>query len=775
MSSITASSLKGLSRAWFPAALIVLVVLAVPGAILFALNLLGFEGPVNRWLQDNYRLSYHIPVPRWAGLLLLLLPVALVLLYFLKLKRKPLHVPSTFLWKKSIEDLHVNAFFQWLRDNLLLILQLLVLLALIYAIMAFQFHGSSTAGQHYILMIDNSASMSATTDVGPNRTRLDEAKDEALREIDAHGDDDFGMVLVFNSEATTRQSYTNDRSLLRRAVEAIEPTQRPTRIKDALDLADGLANPRRSTANEASRPANEEPGKERTYDKADGIPTEVHLFSDGRFPDVPDFNLGNLNMRFHSIGQSGPENVDNVGIVSLNATRDEKDPTRLQVLASVRNYRSKETKVRVALYMLIDGQLVGTFVKTAQPQGTAPANPDEAKIPARYVQAGDPAKPDQEQGQPVDRPGEGFVAFDLGNVDDRSNVILHAELPDIKDQFPLDNEAWLVVGVVRKSHVLVVGSPNRILHAFFDNLATRKVAEVTYLDPDDLQSEEKYRRPALAGKFDLVIFDRCTVAKVDDLPLANTFFIDQVPPPWKKEEMPKVKNPRIKGWLTDDPLLRYLAALYDVGIDEAFQFNLDDKNVPPRTPRLLETDKNTAVMFSLNRQSFRDVVLTFSIVDDAGGWNTNWPLHPSFPLFLRNVLYSLGHVSDAAAEETVQPGQVKTLRPDTAVQRIDVEDPKGSSETLQRGARAEFAYGKTEQVGVYNVHWDNGEVRSFPVNLLDAEESNIEPRPEFQIGNSKVVAGEVRVQPRETWKWVALAALVFVLLEWIIYNRRIFV
>ena len=51
-------------------------------------------------------------------------PPAIVLLYFLKLKRQPLEVPSTYLWRKSIEDLHVNSIWQRLRQSLLLLLQL---------------------------------------------------------------------------------------------------------------------------------------------------------------------------------------------------------------------------------------------------------------------------------------------------------------------------------------------------------------------------------------------------------------------------------------------------------------------------------------------------------------------------------------------------------------------------------------------------------------------------------------------------------------------------
>src|SRR5437773_10161949 len=118
--------MKGfVARFWFPLCLIGLLLCSVPGMVLFALNLFGYQRGVNRWLVENFHLTYIIPVSGWAIALLLLVPFAILLLYFLKLKRKPLAVPSTFLWKKSIEDLHVNSLFQWLRENVLLLLQLL--------------------------------------------------------------------------------------------------------------------------------------------------------------------------------------------------------------------------------------------------------------------------------------------------------------------------------------------------------------------------------------------------------------------------------------------------------------------------------------------------------------------------------------------------------------------------------------------------------------------------------------------------------------------------
>src|SRR6185295_1147984 len=103
------------------------------------------------------------------------------------------------------------------------------------------------------------------------------AKREALKEIDAASDHDFGMVLVFNSKATTVQTYTNDKEKLRDAVRGIQPTQRPTRIEEALALAESLANPVRSTEDTASQPEDVPEGQEKTFVPVAGKKTTVHL------------------------------------------------------------------------------------------------------------------------------------------------------------------------------------------------------------------------------------------------------------------------------------------------------------------------------------------------------------------------------------------------------------------------------------------------------------------------------------------------------------------
>jgi hypothetical protein len=737
---------------WFPAALGVLLLLALPGAVLLALALFGKQNAVNGWLQDRWGLSYHLPVPWWAGLLLLLVPPLLILLYFLKLKRKPLKVPSTFLWRKSIEDLHVNSLFQWLRDNVLLLLQLLTVLLLIYSVLAMQVHGRTSSGKHYILLIDSSASMGAT-DVSPSR--LEVARQEALREIDAHADGDTGMVIEFNSRASILQPYTTDRGLLRAAVNSVKQTQRPTHIEEALQLADSLANPARSTMNAAVKPPQgEDPLQARTYVdvQLDSIAAEVHLFSDGRFGDASGFTAGNLQFNYHRIGRPGAEEVDNVGIVTLNAQRDEDEPGTLRVFARVLNFRPAETKA--SLEVRINGKLRDIRPLT---------------IPGRVTRPADP-----EKDQPaVDAPGEADDSFTLADVADSSEAVIHVKLADLRDNFPLDDEAWLVAGLVRKARVLIVTTGNEILSDFFDLDATAKVANVRYLTPAELKDEAKYLRPAREGEFDLVIFDRCAPENEDALPLANTFFVGDVPPPWKRRELPPLKETQIRNPASKHPLMRHLTALDEIAFSGAFRFDLKDPRVPPRTPRLLEVDRENAVLFVLERRSFQDLVMAFPLVNDRGEWATTWNLKLSFPVFLRNVLYVLGNVRDAAAEENVQPGQVKAILPDAAVPRVEVTGPTGRKETLTRGGGTQFLYNNTEWVGTYRAAWPGGG-RGFAVNLLDADESNLQPRDAVQIGAQRVAAGQARRQTYDTWKWVALAALVLLVLEWAVYHRRVF-
>src|SRR3954466_11203804 len=91
--------------------------------------------------------EFATPLGATAWAVLAGVPVGIIALYFLKLRRRPVEVPSTLLWRRCLEDLHVNSLFQRLRKNLLLFLQLLVALLAMLALLGPRVQGTTGQGQ----------------------------------------------------------------------------------------------------------------------------------------------------------------------------------------------------------------------------------------------------------------------------------------------------------------------------------------------------------------------------------------------------------------------------------------------------------------------------------------------------------------------------------------------------------------------------------------------------------------------------------------------------
>jgi hypothetical protein len=766
-------------RTFFIVGLVALLVLALPGVVAFAADLLGYGSEVNTWAETNLGVSHRLALATPAALVLFFVPPAIVLLYFLRLKRRPMTVASTYLWKKSVEDLHVNRLMQWMRRNVLLLLQLLCILLVIYAVLGVRTQGALTGGRHYIILIDNSVSMTAT-DVKP--TRLDWAKAEALKLIDAAHDGDPGMVIVFNSTAEIRQSYTTNKDELRAVIAEVQPTDHLTRIDEALALAASRANPFRSTENLVVAPENPEPGKERTYFAPDGFEADVYLLSDGRFPAVKDFALRNLNVRYPEMPDAvGGGRSDNVGIVGFDVAREAERDGRFVATARIANYRPDPSEVKVWLDLKRgDGTLVKVYAPTAR---EGQVNPERVVLPRMDAVAPEEAGK-AAPGQPTNVVN---VFFNLDGIADNSDLQLEVRLEHAGDALKADDTATLVFGVARKASVLVVSKGNRILRFYFDTKEAKSVATFTYANPNDWR---EYVNAAREGRYDLVIFDRFAPKTEDDMPAANTLFIGFPPPPYlpvgslpgDPNTVTEVKAPRVQAADRRHPLMRDLGGVEEIGIDSCFRF----PKLPPRTPRLLEgrdaDDRgNLELVVAISRQAFTDVVMTFPIVtENADGpdrvYHTSWPLQPNFPLFLRNVLIQLGNVRFAGVEDTLRPGDVMPIRPG-AVREVLVTKP-GNPVPLKfdRGGRPEVAFSNTDSLGVYTAEWgsaDGRQTRRFAVNLLDADESNLAPVSQFQVGDSTVTAGDTRRVPFELWKVVLVVALAVVLLEWWIYNRRV--
>ncbi len=100
----------------------------------------------NRLNGLSFPFEFNTPLGLGSWFVLAGVPVGIIALYFLKLRRRPVRVPSTILWRKSLEDLHVNSLFQRLRRNLLLFLQLLAVALAMLALAGPRMKGSSRSG-----------------------------------------------------------------------------------------------------------------------------------------------------------------------------------------------------------------------------------------------------------------------------------------------------------------------------------------------------------------------------------------------------------------------------------------------------------------------------------------------------------------------------------------------------------------------------------------------------------------------------------------------------
>src|SRR5882762_4585490 len=105
------------------------------------------------------------------ALLLGTLTVPLLLLYFLKVRRRQLPVSSLLLWQAALRDREASTFFQRLQRDPLLILQILALLALTVALARPAVTVMGDGARKVVIVLDTSASMKAR-DVSPSRCEV---------------------------------------------------------------------------------------------------------------------------------------------------------------------------------------------------------------------------------------------------------------------------------------------------------------------------------------------------------------------------------------------------------------------------------------------------------------------------------------------------------------------------------------------------------------------------------------------------------------------------
>jgi von Willebrand factor type A domain/Aerotolerance regulator N-terminal len=690
-------------------------------------------------------------ITAWQWVLLALVPPAIIALYFLKLKRQPLEVPSTYLWKRSLEDLHVNSLWQRLRQNLLLFLQLLIIALAMLALLRPGWEGAKLEGDRFIFLVDNSASMSAT-DAGDAKNRLEEAKKLVSGLIDQMESGMAAMIVSFADTPQVVQEFTDNRRLLRERLATIQPSVRGTDLRGALELADGLANPTRAL------PA----AGQAELDVLAARPATVYIFSDGRFDGVDGFSLGNLKPQYVPIGSFAAENF---AITAFTTRRSESDPGVRQAFVQVANLSDAAKRI------VVEVQLDGQFLDAQQ-----------AEVP------------------PGESRGLVFPLADAPAGKLTARLKYDIDTPTNRDALRHDDIAYAALNDAKPGRVLVVSPSNVAIEVALATERARRLAVVEFTSPAALNSDS-YKRDAETGSYDLVIYDQCAPPA---MPRANTLFVGRLPPgpAWRGESTGAVDqtNETAEPQVVDDGVVAALPQIIDWERAHPLLASVELGNVDIADSLALDPPPGAAVLIDsiagpiaavAPRDAYQDVVLGFEIVGRAGDGsqavNTNWPRRLSFPTFWLNVLEYLAGGSEDSLFAPAPPGRPVELRPASNLAELSVIDPAGKHHVVRRTSSNVFQFHDTQQLGVYEVRQQDQLITRFAVNLFDRQESDVRLRPspdaaaeaaraaDIRIGHVDVAAASRRAPARrEIWKALLACALFVLLFEWYIYNRRVY-
>lgn len=257
---------------------------------------------------------------------------AIIGLYVLKLRRRPVPVPFVRIWQRILREKEATSLFSQLKRILSLLVQL-ALLGLLILALGDPRGFASTKSRHVVVLVDASASMKAVdlaSSLAPRYARIDAAKDEVKKLVRGLGGSDRMLIAQMDAAVTPLSTMTGEVADLDQAVAEVRATDAradfPRALRFATDVLLGLSSP------------------------------EIVIVSDGNLGEPRDaageVHLGNVAVSFVPIGKGGR----NVAITEFSVRRYPLDRDRYEVMLELYN-ASKEAE-EIELDLLGDGNLV---------------------------------------------------------------------------------------------------------------------------------------------------------------------------------------------------------------------------------------------------------------------------------------------------------------------------------------------------------------------------------------------------------------------------------
>lgn len=326
--------------------------------------------------------------------------------------------------------------------------------------------------------------------------------------------------------------------------------------------------------------------------------------------------------------------------------------------------------------------------------------------------------------------------------------LLRVKLDTPGDLLDDDDEAWLVVAPLSLRRVLLVGG---------DALTARALAA----DPRVRLSRISATglRPEHMDAADTIVFadGPLPATGLDGRSYAVLGPLDGAPVTFGEEH----GTPSVLGWRRTHPVVRFVE-WGDVLVARADTVEDAHGLVP-----IVDGDGGPLVLAG-EIGGARVVQFAFDPLE------SDLPLRVAWPVTLLNAVgwMTEGRAgAEGAASIATGTPYVRRLPDGANPAEVTVIGPSGSPVDAQV-ADDLLRVRDTTDVGLYTVR-GLGTGASFTANLLSQRESDLTPRGELALADSAVQVSQASVVGRrELWRPLALFAILFLLLEWLAWNRR---
>ena len=316
------------------------------------------------------------------------------------------------------------------------------------------------------------------------------------------------------------------------------------------------------------------------------------------------------------------------------------------------------------------------------------------------------------------------------------------------DYFPTDDTAWAIYNPPQAGRVLFISEKGNL---YIEQVLASLPGITPFRAPVDA--------PLPADPFDLYIYDGVITGT---LPSKNLLLIN--PPPNNLFEVRGTFTPTATSpiSLVADPVTTF------VDFDTVHILRARDSRAPAWAKTLVSLE-GRPLLFTGTLDRRRVAVITFDLRD------SDMPLQVVYPILMSNLLEWLTPSSSIITNGIIRPGDTVSIRPKEGEQAAGIVRPDNQLFVAQAGGQY-VTFADTDQLGIYSVGTANTQetkfVGFFAVNLFDSRESNIRPLEKLTIGRSQVsAAAREQIGQREFWWYLALAALIILLIEWWVYHR----